>query len=196
MFDFARKYYPAVKRLIDLVGAVVLLVFFAPLLLIVWCLVRLTSEGPGLFWSERVGRNGTTFMMPKFRTMTRDSKLLSRELAQPGDCSVTELGHILRKSSIDELPQLWCILRGDMSFIGPRPVLPNDQAVKIRDMYEGVSKVRPGMTGLAQINGRNLVSPRNKARYDAFYAREVCLFLDAKIVMKTLAILHRTEMVK
>lgn len=184
------------KRAIDFIVALVaLLVLFLPLL-IVWSLVRLTSKGPGLFWSERVGRNGKVFKMPKFRTMTTCSKVVSREVAAPTDVTFTSIGPFLRKTSIDELPQLYSVLIGDMSFIGPRPVLPNDEAVYHRSSCKNTLLIRPGITGLAQVNGRNNVTPQRKARYDAFYARKMCLVLDTKILTKTVMILHRTDFVK
>lgn len=196
MFDFIRDLYPAIKRGIDVSAAIVLLILLSPLMAAIWVAVRLTSSGPGIFWSDRVSRDGSTFPMPKFRTMTVCSKIVSRELATDEDCKLTPIGSLLRKSSLDELPQIWSILVGHMSFIGPRPVLPTDQAAMLRRRYSELSTVRPGITGLAQVKGRNFVSPRDKARYDAFYARELCMLLDIKITIETLGILHRTEMVK
>lgn len=196
MFNFIRDYYPTFKRAIDIVGAVILLILLSPLMLIIAAAVWSTSKGSALFWSDRVAKGGGTFRMPKFRTMTICSKVMSRELAGQDDCKLTPIGAFLRKSSLDELPQLWSIACGHMSFIGPRPVLPFDDAARLRKGYAELSAIRPGITGLAQIKGRNFVNPRNKARYDAFYAREMCLFLDMKIVFKTIGILHRTELVK
>lgn len=196
MFDYVRDIYPAFKRVIDLIGAITLLAVLSPLLIVVWGLVRVTSKGPGIFWSKRVGREGRIFNMPKFRTMTTCSKVMSRELATDEDCKLTPIGGFLRKSSLDELPQLVSILMGHMSFIGPRPVLPDDGATALRQHYHELTKVRPGITGLAQVKGRNLVTIRDKVRYDAFYAREMCLLLDAKIILKTVGILHRTELIK
>lgn len=196
MLSVFRGFYPTVKRGVDFIGAVLLLLLLFPLLFLVWALVRINSKGPGIFWSERVGRDGHIFKMPKFRTMTTCSKVMSRELATHEDCRLTSIGQFLRNTSIDELPQLWSIAVGDMSFIGPRPVLPCDEAAQYRRLYDGVSHIRPGITGLAQIKGRNFVNPRNKARYDAFYARELCLMLDVRIVVKTFGILRRTELIK
>ncbi|MGB6317696.1 MAG: sugar transferase [Litorimonas sp.] len=196
MFAFGRKYYPILKRAMDLLVG---LLFFTALLvpmMIIWLAVRLTSKGPGLFWSERVGRNGRIFRMPKFRTMTTCSKVMSRELAGADDCKMTPIGQFLRNTSLDEVPQFWSVIMGHMSLIGPRPVLASDLAAELRASCEATMSVRPGITGLAQINGRNFVTPRRKVRYDAFYAREMCLVLDMKILMTTIGILHRHDLVK
>ena len=113
--------YPAMKRGMDIIVSGTALLLVTPLLLVLFALVRVTSRGPAVFWSARTGYQGESFMMPKLRTMTQCSKVMSREDAVMSDVSVTRLGHILRKTSLDELPQLWCVLRGDMSLIGPRP---------------------------------------------------------------------------
>ena len=176
--------------------AFVFIVLLSPVMAVVAILVKLTSQGPILFWSSRVGRNGMMFRMPKFRTMTTCSKIMAREIASNEDCKMTPIGRFLRRSSLDELPQLWSILKGDMSFIGPRPLLPCDTVSILRTQYREITSIRPGLTGLAQVNGRNFVTPRNKARYDAFYARRACGILDAKIILATFRILHRVDFVK
>lgn len=181
-----RSTYQAFKRLFDFSAAFVGLVILLAPMALVWCLVRLTSKGPGLFWSKRVGRGGRTFWMPKFRSMRVGTALVQREKLQDADSAVTLLGHLLRKSSIDELPQLWCILVGEMSFIGPRPLIPNDDAQMARLRLQLDQDIRPGITGLAQINGRNAVGPRAKARYDVFYAQKMCALLDANIFVQTI----------
>lgn len=191
-----RRAYPALKRIIDVVSASILLLMLAPLMCIVFIAVKLTSNGPGLFWSTRVGLNGQPFNMPKFRTMTIESKLMSREIATDSDIKLTKIGNLLRKSSLDELPQLWNVLRGDMSLIGPRPLLVNDHAEGERSQRPEIYNVKPGITGLAQVNGRNYVTPRNKSRYDAFYAERVCMILDAKIAIKTVRAVLKSEMIK
>jgi len=196
MIHLLQAAYPAVKRCIDMLGAAILLVFLLPVMVGLYIAVSVTSEGPALFWSQRVGRKGRTFNMPKFRTMTVGSKVMARELATDDDCRLTPIGGLLRKSSLDELPQLWSIILGHMSFIGPRPLLPCDEGSVSRQEYAEIANIRPGITGLAQVNGRNLVNPRDKARYDVFYARRVCLILDVKILLPTFKILTRTEMVK
>lgn len=173
------------KRAVDIVLAGTALVFLSPLLLTVWALVRGTSDGPGLFWSERVGRDGVLFRMPKFRTMRGDAPVQRREDIADVRRFDTPIGHFLRVSSIDELPQLWCVLKGDMSLVGPRPVLPSDRTAVERQRLGCPLRVRPGITGLAQIRGRNRVSPRNKARYDALYARSHNVWMDVAIMART-----------
>ena len=188
--------YPVMKRSIDIAVSAIALIALTPLLLLLCLLVRLTSKGPALFWSERTGYQGRPFMMPKLRTMTQCSKIMSRESADASDISVTRLGNLLRKSSLDELPQLWCVLRGEMSLIGPRPLLVNDRLAEQRRARPEIFNVKPGITGLAQVNGRNFISMRNKVRYDAFYARRACLFLDAKILYRTIGTVLNVKLVQ
>ncbi len=191
-----RQLYPSMKRCIDFLAALLLIVLLSLPLLILCVIVRATSPGPSIFWSERIGRNGVIFTMPKLRTMTTCSKVMARELASDQDCKLTPVGGFLRKTSLDELPQIWSILMGHMSFIGPRPLLASDEAARLRFSCEDTMSVRPGITGLAQVKGRNYVNPSRKVRYDSFYARNVCFFLDARIALSTLKILHRFDMVK
>lgn len=175
------------KRAIDLVFAMGLLILFAPLMSIIWCAVTLTSAGPGLHWSPRVGRGGRMFRMPKFRTMSADAPLGPRELFWH-ECEVTSLGQFLRRTSLDELPQLFSILCGDMSVIGPRPLLESDPAARARLAFPDALAVRPGLSGLAQISGRNQVTPRRKARLDAFYVRKMSFGYDLTLMIRTLMI--------
>ena len=188
--------YPDVKRILDILVSGLALVFMAPLLLLLCLLVKITSRGPALFWSERTGYKGQPFMMPKLRTMTEGSKIMSRESADNNDISVTPIGHILRKCSLDELPQLWCVFKGEMSLIGPRPLLVHDRAADQRRARPQIYDVKPGITGLAQVNGRNFISMRNKVRFDAFYADRVCLFLDAKILYRTVGTVLNFKLVQ
>lgn len=188
--------YPLVKRVIDITVSGAALLLIAPLLLLLCLLVRVTSQGPALFWSERTGYQGQSFMMPKLRTMTQCSKIMSRESAGEADISVTRAGYLLRKSSLDELPQLWCVFNGEMSLIGPRPTLVNDSTTNQRRTKPQIFTVKPGITGLAQVNGRNFISTRNKVRYDAFYADRVCLVLDAKILYLTVGTVINTKLVQ
>ena len=184
------------KRAVDVVVSALALIGLTVPLLFIWVAVKLTSPGPGLFWSDRVGRNGKIFKMPKFRTMTVCSRVVSRETAASGDITLTPIGEFLRKTSLDELPQFFSVLVGDMSLIGPRPVLPDDEASGLRSVCERTMKIRPGITGLAQIKGRNFVSPRQKARYDSFYAQKMCAIFDFKIIGETLKVLRRTDLVQ
>lgn len=175
------------KRTADVVLSAILLAFVFPLLALVWCAVRLESPGPGLFRTLRVGRNGRLFVMPKFRTMATSTPLASREsLGADAEPFISPLGRLLRRSSIDELPQLVSILRGDMSFIGPRPLLPEDAAAIARQSFPASLRATPGISGLSQVRGRNYVTPRRKARYDSFYAKHVGWRIDLFIAWSTL----------
>lgn len=186
--DRSRFWYLG-KRTIDLTFSVLIFIFVMPLLLLTWIAIRLDSPGPGLFWSYRVGRRGRLFAMPKFRTMTLGAPLAPREdLGSVADQYMRPLGRVLRRSSIDELPQLWCIARGDMSFIGPRPLLPDDEAIAERKFFPTSLEVLPGISGVSQIRGRNYVTPRRKARYDSFYAKNCSILLDLHIVLETVVI--------
>ena len=181
--DFAN--WQGMKRAVDLVMSASLLVLFAPFMFLIWITVIVTSDGPGLHWSERVGRDGQ-FRMPKFRTMAHGSPLSPRESLANAGGHITVIGGFLRRWALDELPQLWSILRGDMSFIGPRPLLASDPASMEREKFPVVAEVRPGLSGLAQVAGRNRLTPRRKALFDALYARKCCAALDAQILLRRL----------
>jgi len=196
LLSLVKGYYPMMKRLLDILLSSTALVVISPLLILLSLLIFLTSKGPTIFWSERVGHGGKVFRMPKFRSMTECSTVTSRETASLTDITITPFGNILRKTSLDELPQLWSVLKGDMSLVGPRPLLPDDNAMDERFSKPQIFDVRPGMTGLAQINGRNYISPRNKIRYDLFYAEHFCLFLDMKILFKTIGTVLNVKMVQ
>ena len=156
-----------------------------PVLLIA-LLVTWTSPGPAIHWSTRVGRNNTLFQMPKFRTMRTDAPDVATHLLTDSDRFVTPLGKILRKSSLDELPQLWSILRGEMVFVGPRPALHNqDDLVELRT-ENGVHQLVPGITGWAQINGRDELTIPNKVDLDVYYLQNRSFILDCKILALTL----------
>jgi O-antigen biosynthesis protein WbqP len=184
-------FYLASRVVIESFMAAIIFAVSLPGLIALLILIRITSEGPGLFWSHRVGRNGRVFRMPKFRTMYDGTELMQREkMSAPVD-AVTPIGGWLRRWSLDELPQLWSIIIGEMAFIGPRPLIPEDEAQAQRDKLGLDGHIRPGLTGLAQINGRNSVSPRAKARYDVFYARRVSLGLDLMILRRTVRLVLR-----
>lgn len=154
--------------------------------------VRLTSPGPALYWSDRIGRNNRVFRMPKFRSMRIDTPVVATHLlARPEDW-LTPMGSFLRKSSLDELPQLWSILRGDMSFVGPRPALFNQHDLVDLRTQAGVHVLRPGLTGWAQINGRDEISMEQKVALDVHYLHHRSLVFDLKILVLTaLKVLHR-----
>ena len=173
------------KRLIDLLlasgAAIPLLIPIA----LVALLVKLTSEGPILYWSNRVGRHNALFSMPKFRSMRVGTPAVATHLLTNPTTHLTPIGGFLRKSSLDELPQLWSILKGDMSFVGPRPALFNqDDLIQLRTQ-RGVDKLRPGLTGWAQINGRDELPIPEKVRLDEEYVRRQSLWFDLRILWLT-----------
>lgn len=173
------------KRVIDIILALGALVVFAVPMIIAAIAVKLTSEGPILYWSERVGRDNKMFWMPKFRSMRVGTPALPTHLLTEGVSHLTPIGSFLRKSSVDELPQLWCILIGDMSVVGPRPALFNqDDLVELRTA-RGVQRLRPGLTGWAQVNGRDDLSIPDKVALDAAYLAQQSILLDFKILWMT-----------
>ena len=180
------------KRLFDLVLALGAAVVLALPLAVVALMVRLTSPGPALYWSDRVGRNNQIFQMPKFRSMRVGTPAVATHLLANPASHLTPIGSFLRKSSLDELPQLWSILVGDMSFVGPRPALFN-QADLIEQRTElGVHRLVPGLTGWAQVNGRDELPIPQKVALDAYYARHQSLALDLRVIWMTfLKVLRR-----
>lgn len=173
------------KRLFDLVLALVVLVLLALPILIVTLAVRLTSSGPALYWSDRVGRHNRIFKMPKFRSMRVDTPAVATHLLQSPDQWLTPIGSFLRKSSLDELPQLWSILKGDMSFVGPRPALFNQDDLIALRTKKGVHELVPGLTGWAQINGRDELPIPQKVQLDVEYLQRQSLLFDLKILWMT-----------
>ena len=173
------------KRLFDFSCALFLAsVLLLPILLLA-IIVRLTSPGPSFYWSTRVGKDGRCFRMPKFRTMLMGTPTLATHLLPESDKYLTPVGSILRTSSLDELPQLWSILVGDMSFVGPRPALFNqDDLITLRAKY-GVDKLLPGLTGWAQVNGRDELAIPIKVQYDLEYLQGRSFWFDLKILMLT-----------
>jgi O-antigen biosynthesis protein WbqP len=175
------------KRVFDVVVAVAGGLVLAIPLLVIALAVRLTSTGPSMYWSDRVGRNNRPFKMPKFRSMRVDTPAVATHLLENPDQWLTPIGSFLRKSSLDELPQLWCILRGDMSFVGPRPALFNqDDLIGLRTA-KGVHVLVPGLTGWAQINGRDELPIPQKVALDEEYLHRCSLGLDLKIIVYTVA---------
>lgn len=173
------------KRLFDLMLALVLCALLAVPLLMVGLAVRITSPGPALYWSDRVGRHNQIFKMPKFRSMRTDAPAVATHLLNNPGQWLTPIGSFLRKSSLDELPQLWSIVKGDMSFVGPRPALFNqDDLVALRSQL-GVHELLPGLTGWAQINGRDELPIPQKVALDAEYLSRQSIFFDIKIMWLT-----------
>lgn len=174
-----------IKRAFDFCLALfATLVFILPFLLLA-AAVRLTSFGPILYWSDRVGQNNKLFRMPKFRTMQVDTPAVATHLLLEPKQFLTPVGSFLRKSSLDEIPQLWSVLIGDMSVVGPRPALFNqDDLIKLRT-EKGVHMLKPGITGWAQINGRDELLIPDKVELDVNYMRKQSLFFDLKIIALT-----------
>ena len=181
-----------IKRFFDFLLAFFAILFLIIPILVVAIMVRLTSIGPALYWSDRIGRDNHIFKMPKFRTMRVNTPAVATHLLSNPKQYLTPIGSFLRKSSLDELPQLWCIIKGDMSFVGPRPALFNqDDLVALRTQY-GVDKLLPGLTGWAQINGRDELPIPVKVKLDVEYLLKQSFLLDVKIIFLTfLRVLHR-----
>ena len=173
------------KRLFDLSLALVLIAVFALPLCILCVLIRMTSKGSALYWSDRVGRHNRIFKMAKLRTMKIDTPPVATHLLANPSSQLTSVGGFLRRSSLDELPQLWNILKGDMSFVGPRPALFNqDDLIALRTRY-GVEALCPGLTGWAQLNGRDELSIEEKVKFDKEYLQKQSFFFDLQILWLT-----------
>ena len=174
-----------VKRLFDLLICFIAGLILLPLFVIITLAVRLTSRGPALYWSDRVGLNNAIFRMPKFRTMQINTPAVATHLLTDPDQYLTPIGSFLRKTSLDELPQLWSIMKGDMSFVGPRPALFNqDDLISLRSQH-GVHELVPGLTGWAQINGRDELPIPEKVKLDVEYLQRQSFRFDLKILWLT-----------
>lgn len=180
------------KRFLDLIILVISFIILSIPFVIVWLAVRLTSNGPALYWSNRVGRYNAIFKMPKFRSMRVGTPAVATHLLNDPKFYLTPIGSFLRKSSLDELPQLWSIFKGDMSFVGPRPALFNqDDLIALRS-EAGVDKLLPGLTGWAQVNGRDELPIPQKVALDVEYMQRQSLWFDIKIIwMTALKVLRR-----
>ncbi len=175
------------KRIFDLLLSFLLgLLFLIPIVLIAVA-VKLTSKGPALYWSDRVGVNNRLFRMPKFRSMKTDTPVVATHLLPDPASVLTPIGNFLRKSSLDELPQLWSIITGDMSFVGPRPALFNQSDLIALRTELGVHQLIPGLTGWAQINGRDELPVPEKVKFDVQYKQRQSFGFDLKIIWITFA---------
>lgn len=174
------------KRILDLLFSCILFIVLLPLLLAITIIIKFTSKGHVIFTQKRIGVNGKIFNIYKFRTMYIDApNETPTHLLEEPDKYITPIGKILRKTSLDELPQLINIIKGEMSFVGPRPALYNQyDLIELREQY-GVNKLRPGITGWAQVNGRDELEISTKVQYDKYYAENRTLWLDLKIVFLT-----------
>lgn len=175
----------SLKRFFDLLLTLVAAAVLAVLIILVVVLVWLTSKGPALYWSDRVGQHNKLFKMPKFRTMHVGTPAVATHLLADPTAHLTRVGNFLRKSSLDELPQLWCIFRGDMSFVGPRPALFNQDDLVALRTEKGINGLVPGLTGWAQINGRDELPIAQKVDLDVEYLHHQSLWLDIKIIWLT-----------
>lgn len=183
-----------IKRFLDIVVSLAALIVLSPVLLVVAILIKLDSPGPVFFMQKRYGKNKTFFQIYKFRSMRTDTpKDVPTDALKGASSFITPVGNVLRKTSLDELPQLLNILKGDMSLIGPRPALWNqDDLMALRDQY-GASMIRPGLSGWAQVNGRDALEDEEKARYDGEYANHVSFAFDVKCLWLTIVKVIRRE---
>ena len=173
------------KRIFDLLIGVFLSALLLIPMLLVTGIVKVTSEGPVLYWSDRIGQRNVIFRMPKFRTMRLDTPAVATHLMSDPNTYLSPIGGFLRRTSLDELPQLFSILKGDMSFVGPRPALYNqDDLVDLRT-EEGVNQLIPGLTGWAQVNGRDELPIPDKVRLDVEYMERQSFWFDLKILWMT-----------
>ena len=174
-----------IKRIFDLILGMLLLMLLISPMLVIGVLVLLTSNGPSIYWSDRVGKENLIFKMPKFRSMLIETPNVASHLLVNPDRYLTSIGGFLRSSSLDELPQLFSILKGDMSFVGPRPALFNQEDLIALRVDKGVSQLLPGITGWAQINGRDHLSIKDKVRLDEEYLYRKSFWFDLSILYKT-----------
>jgi O-antigen biosynthesis protein WbqP len=174
-----------IKRTLDLLMSLTLIIALLFLILAIGFLIKMTSDGPILYWSSRVGKNNILFKMPKFRTMYLNTPNIATHLLQNPNRHLTLVGTFLRKTSLDEIPQLWSILKGDMSFVGPRPALFNQYDLIRRRTLKGVHLLIPGLTGWAQVNGRDKLSTIKKVYFDEEYLKKKSFIFDLKILYLT-----------
>jgi O-antigen biosynthesis protein WbqP len=177
-----------IKRLFDIIGSLLLLLLLLIPIVLTAIAVRLTSKGEALYWSRRIGKGNTIFLMPKFRSMQVGTPQIATHLmnqqSNPNNF-LTPIGSFIRKTSLDELPQLWSVLKGDMSLVGPRPALFNqDDLIALRTEY-GIHRLKPGVTGWAQINGRDEIPIPQKVALDTYYLANHSTYLDIKIILMT-----------
>lgn len=187
-------FYTFIKRLIDLVLSLIAILVFSPIFILISILIKLDSKGSVLFKQERIGKNKTHFYILKFRTMRIDTpKNMPTHLLENPEQWITKMGKFLRKSSLDELPQLFNILKGEMSIVGPRPALWNQfDLIELRDQFK-VNEITPGLTGWAQVNGRDELSIDDKVRFDKEYFDQMNLVFDIKCIILTLFKVFKSE---
>ena len=182
-----------IKRIFDVILAIFVLLLLSVPILIIGLAVKLTSKGPILYWSDRVGINNIIFKMPKFRTMKTDTPAVATHLMKNPEAYLTPIGSFLRKFSLDELPQLYSILKGDISFVGPRPALFNQEDLIQLRTDKGIHKIIPGITGWAQVNGRDELPIPIKVEFDEYYLKNRSIIFDFKILLMTFVKVVKSE---
>ena len=181
------------KRIFDFTVSLVLIIILIPVFLILALVVLIDSGSPVIFRQYRVGKGNKLFYIYKFRTMRVNTRNAATDDLEEAEQVITKSGHFLRKTSLDELPQLFNVLTGKMSFVGPRPLIPEEKEIRqIRKEYN-VYSVRPGITGLAQVNGRDMLSAKEKALFDKEYVEKQSILLDIKIMFKTVLVVLKRE---
>ena len=188
--------YLVIKRALDITIAIIAIIFLSPVFLVIPILIKLDSKGPVIFKQVRIGKNNKPFYIYKFRSMKNDTPNVATNELEEGQSYVTELGQFLRKTSIDELPQLINVIKGEMSIIGPRPVIESEtELIKLREDYK-INTMLPGITGFAQVNGRDFVSIEDKVKYDYQYLANKSIVMDVKILLKTFILVIKEEDIK
>ena len=178
--------YQYIKRIFDFLLSSICLILILPIIFKLFLIIKMTSNGPFLHWSERVGKNGKLFFMPKIRTMDVETPQVATHLLQNPQKHISRTGSFLRKSSLDELPQIWSIFKGQMSFVGPRPALFNQNDLIELRKKNGIDKLVPGLTGWAQVNGRDELKIDQKVFFDLYYLENCSFLFDLKIILMTL----------
>ena len=173
------------KRIFDLLLGIAVFMLLATFILLVAIAVRLSSKGPVLYWSDRIGKDNKTFKMPKFRSMLLGAPTVATHLLDNPDVYLSPIGGFLRSFSLDELPQLFSVLKGDMSFVGPRPALFNQDDLIALRKEKGIDKLLPGITGWAQVNGRDILTVTDKVDLDEVYMQRQSFWFDMKILWMT-----------
>ena len=181
------------KRCFDITFALIFSVFAIAPFVVIWLIVASTSQCSAIYWSRRAGRQGQFFMMPKFRSMQIDTPEVATDRLGDASIYITPFGSFLRRTSLDELPQIYSVLRGDMSIVGPRPALHNQHELIAKRAAFGVDDLRPGVTGWAQINGRDEIALQDKLRFDQDYLERQSLFFDLKLIVLTVIAVVRSR---
>lgn len=179
-------FYNFLKRTLDIILVLISAPLTVPLCIVIAILIKLDSPGPAIYWSSRIGRNSKPFAMPKFRSMIIGTPKIGAEDFVEADRYITTVGKFIRKTSLDELPQLLCVLTGEMSLVGPRPLLFIERRILKQRREYGIDRLVPGISGWAQINGRTTVTTDQKVKLDAWYMENRSLMLDIKIIALTI----------